>query len=79
MGKKGQPNLRETVYLNVVTRDQLSMLAEKYPRRSKSDIINAAIEHLFLSGYESGLDGNLLPINPSVYHGGSWGYTRATR
>lgn len=60
-------NPRETVYLNSVTQEQLSMLLDKYPRRTKSDLINAAIEHLFLSGYEQGLDGNLLPINPNIY------------
>ncbi|MCA9498121.1 MAG: hypothetical protein KC588_02895 [Nitrospira sp.] len=60
-------NPRETVYLNSVTLDMLRMLHDQYPRRTKSDLINAAIEHLFHSGYETGLDGNLLPINPSVY------------
>lgn len=65
--KQRVDNPRETVYLSQVTRDQLSLLLDKYPRRSKSDLINAAIEHLFLSGYEQGLDGNLLPINPQVY------------
>lgn len=65
VGKRKNP--RETVYLNNVTMDQLMLLSEKYPRRTKSDLINAAIEHLFLSGYDQGLDGNLLPLNPSVY------------
>lgn len=62
-----QDNPRETVYLTPVTREQLTLLLNKYPRRSKSDMMNAAIEHLYLSGYETGLDGNLLPINPKVY------------
>ena len=55
------PNPRETVSLNTATREQLTKLHEKYPWRTKSDLINAAIEHLFLSGYFQGLDGNLLP------------------
>ncbi len=41
------PNPRETVSLNTGTREQLTKLHEKYPWRTKSDLINAAIEHYF--------------------------------
>jgi len=39
------PNPREPVSLNTVTREPLTKLHEKYPGRTKSDLINAAIEH----------------------------------
>ncbi len=59
--QKTKPNPRETVYMNDTTIDLLRELHEKYHRRTKSDIINAGIECLYILGYKQGLDGNLLP------------------